>query len=114
MEDNTEKCMVDVEAYAAQKSRMKSFEFYEEYSRKDINETMKSRRENFEKADEEGRRQLENKVEAEVANFRRWLEESKKLDPTTAHYCSVSLKSLLLGLQQGTQVSQLFDIILNR
>jgi hypothetical protein len=52
-------------------------------------------------------------VEREVKNFRAWLEEAKNLERTAAHYYSVSVKSLLLGLPTGVQTARLFGIILD-
>lgn len=48
----------------------------------------------------------------EVENFHIWLESARRLEPFAAHYYSVSLKSLLLGLPIGVQVARLFDVIL--
>jgi len=64
----------------------------------------------FEKAEARIGRVVE--VDVEVERFRVWLEETKSLESEMAHYYSVSLKSLLLGLPIGEQVAYLFGAIL--
>jgi hypothetical protein len=91
----------------------KSFTLYEEYSRNDIVETVRTRRSDYEKATRERRKEMEEEVEAEVNNFRMWLEETKNLESSTAHYYAIALKSLLLGLPTGVQIAQLFSIVLD-
>jgi len=113
MQSKKEDFMIELEAYDAEKSYPISFMLYEEYSQTNIAETIRTRRENFEKADLNAKRELATKAENEVESFRIWLEETKDLQPSTAHYYSTSLKSLLLGLPVGVQVAYLFDIILN-
>ncbi len=91
----------------------KTFTLYEEYSQRDIFSTIKTRRLEYEKATQERRKELEDEVEVEVKNFRSWFIESKKLEPSTAHYDAIALKSLLLGLPTGVQVAQLFNTVLD-
>ena len=91
----------------------KTFILYEEYSQSDIFGTVRTRRLDYEKATPERRRELEEEVEVEVKNFRSWLAGSKRLEPSTAHYYAIALKSLLLGLPTGVQVAQLFNTVLD-
>jgi len=114
MQARTDDYSVELESYGTWKSRLKSFELYEEYSQKDIVETIQTRKDTYEKAHLNAREELETEVEIEVENFRIWLELVKKLAPFTAHYYSISLKSLLLGLPIGVQVARLFDVILQK
>lgn len=79
-----------------------------------MDETIRIRQEAYERADYQAREDLRTEVEIEVENFHIWLEEAKKLEPFAAHYYSVSLKSLLLGLPIGTQVARLFAMALAR
>ena len=96
------------------KREPKSFGLYEEYSRRNILETIRTRRADYELASTETKRKLEEEVSREVAGFSVWLEETKNLKSITAHYHAVSLKSLLLGLPIGVKVAQLFSIILDK
>jgi len=114
MQPRTEDFSVELEPYGTCKSKLKSFELYEEYSRKDISETIQIRRDAYEKADLQAREEIEAEAEIEVENFQIWLESVKKLAPLAAHYYSISLKSLLLGLPIGIQVAQLFDVVLEK
>jgi hypothetical protein len=91
----------------------KTFIFYEEYSQSDILETVRTRRLEYDKATRERRKELEEEVETEVNSFHRWLKETKNLEPSTAHYYSIALKSLLLGLPTGVQIAQLFSLVLD-
>ena len=102
-----------IEVYDIQERHPRSFELYEEYSQGNIAEAIRTRRDNFDKADLKAKRELLTEVEREVKNFRTWLEETKNLETTTAHYYSASLKSLLLGLPVGVQVARLFSTILD-
>jgi len=113
MRSKTGEFVAELEAYDVQERRPRSFELYEEYTQRTIAKTIRIRRENFDKTDLKAKRELQTEVEREVKNFRTWLEETKNLETTTAHYYSASLKSLLLGLPVGVQVAQLFDIILD-
>jgi hypothetical protein len=96
-----------------QKKTPKTFLMYEEYSQSDILMTVRTRRLEYEKATLEKRRELEEKVETEVNNFRNWLEQTKNFEPSTARYSAIALKSILLGLPTGTQIAQLFSIVLD-
>jgi hypothetical protein len=113
MQSRTEDFSVELKAHDI-KSKSKSFEFYEVYSRRDICETIQIRKDVYEKANLQAREELETEVDMEVENFRVWLESVKKFAPFAAHYYSVSLKSLLLGLPIGVQVAQLFDVVLEK
>ena len=99
--------------FETQKKNPKTFMLFEEYSQRDILETVKTRRLEYEKATRERRKELEDEVEVEVNDFRRWLEESKKLELSTAHYYAIALKGLLLGLPTGVQIAQLFSTVLD-
>jgi hypothetical protein len=114
MQSRTEDFSVKLEAYDTLKSKLKSFELYEEYSQRDIAETIQMRRDAYEKADMQAREELVTEAEIEAENFHIWLESVKKLTPFAAHYYSVSLKSLLLGLPIGIQVARLFDVVLEK
>jgi hypothetical protein len=114
MESETERFSVDVEANALLKRKLKSFEFFEEYSQRSIAETIQTRRDAYEKADAQAREELETEAEIDVENFHIWLELVKKLSSFAAHYYSVSLKSLLIGLPNGEQIAQFFDIVLDK
>ena len=114
MQSRTEDFSVELEAYGTRKSKPKSFELYEEYSRRDIAETIQICKDAYEKADLQAREELETEVEIEVENFQIWLELVKKIAPFAAHYYSVSLKSLLLGLPIGVKVARLFDVVLEK
>jgi hypothetical protein len=96
------------------KREPKSFGLYEEYSRRNILDTIRTRRAIYEMASTETKRKLEADVVGEVAGFSIWLEETRNLESTTAHYYAVSLKSLLLGLPIGVNVAQLFSNILDK
>lgn len=114
MQSRTEDLHVEIEAYTSLKRQLKSFQLYEEYSQRDIIETIQKRKEVHEKADLQAREELETEVEIEVENFQIWLESVKKFAPFEAHYLSVSLQSLLLGLPIGVRIAQLFDAILDK
>ena len=113
MHSKNEELTAELETFGTQKEEPRSFGLYEEYSRRNIMETIRTRRDNYERADTETKRKLDVEVEAEVAGFSIWLEETKNLESVTAHYCAVSLKSLLIGLPIGVKVAQLFSIILD-
>jgi len=114
MQSRTEDFSVELEAYDTRKSKLKSFELYEEYSQRDIAETIQIRRDAYEKADLQAREELEAEVEIEAENFHIWLESVKEITPFAAHYYSISLKSLLLGLPIGIQVARFFDVVLEK
>ena len=113
MQSKTENFTAEIEAYDIEEDRPRSFELYEEYSQRSIFCAIRERRQNFEKTRFTTKRQL-SEVEKEVKSFRTWLQETKHLEPTVAHYTAVSLKSLLLGLPAGVQVAQLFSAILDK
>jgi hypothetical protein len=114
MQSKTEESIAEIKAYDTQTRQPRSFELYQEYSQCNVIEVVGNRRADYDKADKETRRKLEKEVEAEVEDFRAWLEETKGLQHTAAHYYSVSLNSVLLGLPIGVQIAELFDVILNR
>jgi hypothetical protein len=103
---------VELEASVPSRYPIKSFELFEEYSRRGIAETIKERREIYEKADSQGKRKIETEADTEISNFQIWLESVKKLAPQTAHHYSIGLKSLLIGVPTGLKVAQLFSSIL--
>jgi len=113
MQSKTEESIAEIEAYDTQTRQPRSFELYQEHSQCNIIEIVRNRRADYDKADKETKRKLEKEVEAEVEDFRAWLEETKGIQHTGAHYYSISLKSVLLGLPIGVQIAELFDVILN-
>jgi hypothetical protein len=113
MQSKTEESIAEIEAYDTQTRQPRSFELYQEYSQCNVIKVVRNRRADYEKADKETKRRLEKEVEAEVEDFRAWLEETKGIQHTVAHYYSFSLKSVLLGLPIGVQIAELFDVILN-
>jgi hypothetical protein len=112
MQPKAEEFAAELEASETQESQPKSFGLYQEYSQRDIAETIRTRKDAYEKADLGAKGELETEVDIEVENFHIWLESVRRLEPIVAHYYSVSLKSLLLGLPIGVQVARLFDVIL--
>lgn len=102
----------ELETSDMEESLPRSFALYEKYSGRGIDETIRTRKEKFDKADLDTKRRLAKEVEQEITSFHAWLEETTKLDRTTAYYCAISLKSLLLGLPAGMQVALLFDVAL--
>jgi len=113
MQSEKEEVIIEAEAYGTEESHLRSFELYEEYSQRNIADTIRTRMESFDRADIKAKRELAAKVEDEVESFRAWLEETKDLQKDSAHYYSASLKSLLLGLPAGVLIAHLFDKILN-
>lgn len=113
MESETEDFLAELEIGDMQKSRPRNFDLYEEFSHASTDEVIRVRRESFDKADLETRRALVEKAEQEIENFCVWLTEIKNIDRDTAHYCSVSLKSLLIGLPMGEAVAQVFGAMLD-
>ena len=113
MESKTQDFWAELEASSIKEHYTRSFELYEEYSKTTIAKRITISTERFEKADADEKRKLVHAVEKEVEAFRAWLEETKGLEPDSAHYHAVSLKSLLLGLPTGIQIAQLFNMILN-
>jgi hypothetical protein len=114
MESKTDEFITELEVSEATEKTSKSFALFEEYSHTDIAETIRLRKANYEKANEEAKIKMWNEVEAEVISFGSWLERTKNLEPVMAYYCSLSLKSLLLGLPTGVQIACLFGIVLDR
>lgn len=114
MQSKTDEFVAELEAYDVQEPPPRSFELYEEYSQRSIADTIRMRRENFDKAGLTAKRELVMTVEIEVKNFCTWLEENKNFETATAHYYSVSLKSLLLGFPVGVQVARLFGVIMDK
>jgi len=114
MQSKNEELTAELATHDTWKREPKSFGLYEEYSRRNITETIRTRRANYEMASTETKRKLVAEVAGEVAGFSIWLEETKNLESISAHYHAVSLKSLLLGLPIGVKVAQLFSIILDK
>jgi hypothetical protein len=114
MQSKTKDFIVDLEAFAIQEqNNPQIFELYEEYSQNPIADTIRKCKENFDSGEPEARKERLALVEKEIKEFRVWLEESKKLEPSSAYYYSVGLKSLLLGLPIGVEMAKLFDAILD-
>jgi len=113
MESKTEDFIVQLEAGDIPAPQLRNFQLFEEYSEKDIANVIKARRERFEKADIETRRLMEAETQDEIRDFCSWLQETKEFTPLTAHYYSISLKSLLLGLPIGVQIAHIFHMILS-
>lgn len=114
MQSKTEKFLATLETCNVEAYHPRSFDLYEEYSRTNITDIIVNRMEKFDKADVKARKELLAKVENEVKDFCKWLEENRNFEPLTAHYYSVSLKSLLLGIPAGVQIAKLFDTILRK
>lgn len=113
MQSKTKDFIVDLETYATQEqNNPQIFELYEEYSQNPITDTIRKCKENFNSLEPEARKERLVLVEREIKEFQAWLEESRKLEPPSAYYYSVGLKSLLLGLPIGVEIAKLFDAIL--
>jgi len=113
MESKTDEFIAELEVSEEKEKTPKSFVLFEEYSHTGIAETIRLRKANYKKVDEEAKMKMWNEVEVEVSSFGSWLERTKNLEPTMAYYCSLSLKSLLLGLPTGVQIACLFGIVLD-
>lgn len=109
MQSEIQEFMAVLSEYNVRKNHLKNFKLFEEFSGKNIIEIIEERRSNFNRFDPEAKRQ----VEKEIETFCSWLREVKGFHPATAHYYSVSLKSLLLGLPIGIAVGVLFGILLD-
>jgi hypothetical protein len=114
MHSRTEEFWVALGLESAEEHYPRVFQLYEEYSKRALADTIRMRRANFEKADTNRKKQLQAEVEEELKGFTEWLEETKGFERTSAHYYSISLKSLLVGLPIGVQVASIFDAILDR
>lgn len=114
MESKTDEFIAELNVCEEKEKTSRNFALFEEYSHTEIAETIRLRKANYKKADEEAKMKMWNEVEAEVISFGSWLEQTKNLEPTIAYYCSLSLKSLLLGLPTGVQIACLFGIVLDR
>ncbi len=112
MESDTERFAVELSESDRQAIQPRSFMLYEEFSRKKIRDAVSRCREVFMNACPERKRDLETEADTEVECFRIWLETKKHLSAFTAHYCSLSLKSVLIGLPSGFQIACLFDLAL--
>jgi len=113
MQLETEEFLAELEACDVEEYYPRSFELYEEYSQQTMTDTIKTCRKTFEKADKSIRRELLIDVGREIKSFHIWLEEFKNLQPTFAHYYSISIKGVLLGLPMGIQLAQAFSVILD-
>lgn len=105
---------IELEARDIQKGFLRSLELYEEYRQRNVAQIIDARRESFDEGSFEDRKMLEEKVEREIGGFCIWLVETKDFDRDFARYCSLSIKSLLLGIPIGEHLAQLFDLILKR
>jgi len=114
MESKTEEFSIGAYAVESHDDRPANFRLYEEYSRCSLQATISSRRERYEKADVKSKRRLEAAVDEEIEGFRVWLVKVKDFNDDSAVHFATSLKSLLLGLPVGSQIGQLFDIIMRR
>jgi len=114
METKTEEFLTSAHTVVSRDDRPANFRLYEEYSRCSLQATISSRRERYEKADVKSRRRLEAAVDEEIEGFRVWLVRVKNFEDDSAIYFATSLRSLLLGLPFGSQIGQLFDIIMRR
>lgn len=114
MESKAQEFMTTLEEIDSKKTRPKNCELYEEFSQHSMSETIQQWKEEYGKADHKTRKKLIIAVEQEIEDFSIWLSETKNLEPTTAHFYAVSLKSLLTGFAFGEQIARLFDVILNK
>ncbi len=112
MESDIERFAVELPGSDRQVVQPRSFVLYEEFSRKKMGDTVSGRREVFMNACPEKKKDLEMEADTEVECFRIWLETKKHFPAFTAHYCSLSLKSVLVGLPSGVQIACLFDLVL--
>lgn len=112
MESKTEDFMVQLPAGDIPAPQLRSFLLFQEYSHKDIANIIKTRRERFENASIETRRLMETETQDEIRDFCSWLQETQEFTSLTAHYYSISLKSVLLGLPVGVQIAHVFNTIL--
>jgi len=113
MQPETDEMLADLDAIPARYCAA-CFELFEEYSHRHVAEIIRDRRDTYARADYKARKEIEANANTEVSSFQTWLESVKKLKPQTAHYYSISLKSLLIGLPVGEQIAQLFNIILEK
>lgn len=114
MQSRTEDFWAELEISDIKEHPARGFQLYEEYGKTTIAELVTTRTERFNKANADERRKLRLAVDEEVEAFKTWLEDTKGLEQDSAHYCSVSIKSLLLGLPFGVQLAQLFDVAMSR
>ena len=112
MESRTDEFITELKVSEEKEKTSTIFALFEEYSHNDIAEMIRLRKANYAKADEEAKMKMWNEVEVEVNGFGSWLEQTKNIEPAMAYYCSLSLKSLLLGLPTGVQIACLFGIVL--
>lgn len=112
MQSKTDDILADLDSSIPAKYHVGCFKLFEEYSHRHITETIRNRRETYVRADSQARKEIEANANTEISDFRTWLESVRKFTPQSAHYYSVSLKSLLIGLPTGVQIAQLFNAIL--
>jgi hypothetical protein len=105
---------LEIETGNSRKRHLNSLELYEEFKHKDVSGTTCIRQKNFSRAGCAEKRKLEVQVDNETRRFRSWLVETKNLDDEIARYCSLSIRSLILGMPMGEQIAQFFDLIINR
>lgn len=105
---------VEIETGGSRKRHLDSLELYEEFKHKDVSGIICLGQKNFSRASCAEKRKLEVQVDNETKSFRSWLVETKNLDDEIARYCSLSIKSLILGMSMGEQIAQFFDLVINR
>jgi hypothetical protein len=112
MESEAEDYQTEFKTHVFAERKLESFELYEQYSRRDIVETIQGRKDAYLNASSQAREGLKTEAEIEVENFQIWLESVRQLASPIAYYYSISLKSLLLGLPLGVAVARLFSVAL--
>lgn len=112
MQSKTDYMIADLDSLIPAKYHVGCFRLFEEFSHRPITEIIKDRRAIYERADSQARKEIEANANTEISDFRTWLKSVRKFTPQAAHYYSVSLKSLLIGLPTGVQIAQLFNAIL--
>jgi hypothetical protein len=113
MQSKSEEPLAEFKANDDLEVRTPAMKLYELYSTCSIAETIRDRRDKYDRADRETRSKMEKNVNGEVEGFSIWLEETKDLNPLSAHGYAVSLKSLLLGLPIGVSVAKLFSVVMD-
>jgi hypothetical protein len=113
MQSKSEGTLVELKTSGDFAHRTSAMKLYEVYSRCSIMEIIRERTVRYDKADEDTKKKMEKDVNVEVEGFCIWLEETKGLNPLSAHGYAASLKSLLLGLPIGVSVAELFSFILD-
>jgi hypothetical protein len=102
---------LEIRTTDVKKEPLTGLELYAMFRRKSLEETLESRRRDFAKASDEERSAMIVEVENEIEAFCSWLMETKEFDAHAAHYCSMSVKSVLLGLPAGESFAEMFSLI---